>query len=187
MDLGSPAQGGTLGQLGHQHQAQRGDEGGGQVQQGQGHAEHDPESGDGGGDLHPAGHQPLGNEDGAHRAHQIAQQGGQADGYGDVKDAAVQDPAGLAAAPVRGQAAGIPPVEEREGAGGKDLADHHARHNEPHGPLGALGEEEHQQPQHRHGAHQLLQHLRACGRTDQARAVEGVLVEVFHPGEEKAG
>ena len=104
-----------------------------------------------------------------------------------MKDAAVQDPAGLAAAPVRGQAAGIPPVEEREGAGGKDLADHHARHNEPHGPLGALGEEEHQQPQHRHGAHQLLQHLRACGRTDQARAVEGVLVEVFHPGEEKAG
>ena len=77
--------------------------------------------------------------------------------------------------------------ERSQGTGGKDLTDHHARHDEAHRPLRVLGQEEEEEPQHGGGADHLLQHLGEGGGAHQTGAVEGVLVEVFHTGEENAG
>ncbi len=78
-------------------------------------------------------------------------------------------------------------VEDEQGAGGKDFADHHPRHNKPHHPLRVLRQEDHQQGNHRDGADKLLQQLHNSGGPDDAGAVEAVFVAVLHSGEGHAG
>ena len=80
-----------------------------------------------------------------------------------------------------------PPGQKKEGDGGEHLTGDHAQDDEPHGALRILGEEEHQQAQHRPGADKLLAQLHSRGGADAARAVEIVLVQVLHPGEQDAG
>ena len=180
-------QGGAFSQLGHQHQAQRPDEGGGQAEHGQGHAAQHAEGAHGLRDLRPRVDQPLGDEHRGGRAHQVAQQAGQPDGDSDGGDAAVELPvlqrrAGQAARPVQ-----MPPGQQEQGNGGEQLAQDHAGDNQPHRPLRVLGEKDHQQPQHRSGADELFTQLHRRRRTDVARAVEEVFVQVLHPGEQDAG
>ena len=69
----------------------------------------------------------------------------------------------------------------------EELGHAHAHHDEGHGALRVLWEEEDQQAQDRPGADELLGELHGGGRADVARAVKVVLVEILNAGEEDAG
>ena len=120
------------------------------------------------------------------RSHQVAQQGIEPHRQGDGGHPAAADPRRLARAG-QPKTAHAPPVEEGKGQGGKNLAQHHSGHNQPHHPLGILGQKQHQQPQNSRRAHQLLQQLDCGGRPHQAAAVKDMLVQVLYPGQSRAG
>ena len=81
----------------------------------------------------------------------------------------------------------MPAEQQREGAGGKYLAQHHAQHDDAHRLLRRAGEQGGQQPQHRDGPDELLGGLHCGGGAHPANAVEAVLVQIFHAGEQHAG
>lgn len=80
----------------------------------------------------------------------------------------------------------LPAKEKGEGDGGKNFAPGHTQHDQPHGALWVLGEKADQQTQNQPGADKLLAQLHRGGRADAARAIEKMLVQVFHPGEQNA-
>ena len=81
----------------------------------------------------------------------------------------------------------MPPEEKNQGDGGEQLRAAHTRHDDAHHPLRVLGQQQHQQAQHRAGADKLLGQLHNGGGTDVSRAVKVVFVEVLDAGEEDAG
>ena len=81
----------------------------------------------------------------------------------------------------------MPLEQQGQGAGGEHFAQHHPQHHNAHRLLCRAGEQGGQQSQHRPRPDDLLGGLRGGGGAHPANAVETVLVEVFHPGEQQAG
>jgi hypothetical protein len=78
-------------------------------------------------------------------------------------------------------------VQQAQGEGGADLADHHTGHDQPHDPLGILGEKQDQQAEDGGSPDQLLQQFHQGGWTYLARPEEHMFMDIFHAGQRRAG